>query len=169
MLTVTEALRLAGLSGGMEYVTDHGLARGRAVHAAIALHHKGTLDYESLHDEVAPRLASWIAWAQAVGYEHERGEFECRGVNYIGHPDAVGMIRGDRWLLDFKGGSPAPWHAIQTALYAAAVGGINRRGAVYLHADGRMATLIEHDGRQDYAVGMGAVAVAGWKKKNGLG
>lgn len=167
MLTVTESIRLAGLCGGIEWVPDSALQRGRAVHAAINLDERGNLDESSVDPEVAPRLASWRLWRRAAGLIYERGEFEVRGAGYVGHPDIVGTINGEPWLLDIKGGAPAPWHAIQTALYAATLGRV-RRGAVYVTDDGSIARLVEHRDREDFATGAAAVRVAAWKKSHGL-
>ena len=169
MVTVTEAIRLAGLAPGFEFVTPHGLARGSAVHAAINLDETGRLDESSVHAEVAPRLESWRLWRRAAGLVYERGEVEVQGPGYVGHPDVIGTINGERWLLDVKGGSPAPWHAIQTALYAAAIGTPRmKRGAVYVQSDGKIARLVEHHDRTDFAVGAAVVAVATWKKNHGV-
>ena len=166
---VTEALRLAGLCPGFDYVTEFGMERGRATHAAIALDLTGRLDESSIHPEVAPRLASFRAWRDAAGFRASSIEVEVQGVGYVGHYDAVGMIAGVHWLLDWKNGSAAHWHAVQTALYAAAVGlHPIRRGTVYLRDDGGIARLVEHTDRGDLAVGRAAVAVATWKKSRGL-
>lgn len=151
----------------MEFVPELALLRGRAVHAAINLDEQHLLDEASVHPQVAPRLASWRAWRKAAGLVFERGEFEVVGVGYVGHPDVVGLINGQRWLLDIKGGAPAPWHRLQTALYAAALGEHVRRGAVYVTADGSMATLHEHRDRTDYATAAACVQVALWREKNG--
>lgn len=168
MLTVTEAIRIAGCCGGLEWVPDSALLRGRAVHAAVDLYERGKLDATSVHPEVAPRLASWIAWRTEAGFAYERGEFEVTGPGYVGHPDLVGTIRGERWLLDLKCGTPAAWHALQTALYAAALGTPRmRRGAVYLSDDGSVGRLVEHRDRADFTTASAVLAVAAWKKNNG--
>lgn len=167
-LRVTEALRDAGLCPGFEFVTEYGMARGRAVHEAIALDLTGRLDEASVHPEVAPLLASFRRWRDATGFTATSVEGECHGLGYVGHYDAVGTIRGAAWLLDWKGGARQPWHAIQTALYAAAVGGPLRRGTVYLRDDGGIATLVEHSDRRDIDIGLAAVVVATWKKNNGV-
>lgn len=169
MLTVTESIRLAGLCGGLEWVPDSALQRGRAVHAAINLDERGKLDESSVDPEVAPRLASWRLWRRAAGLIYERGEFEVKGAGYVGHPDVLALIDYEPWLLDIKGGDPAPWHAIQTALYVAALGTTRmRRGAVYVTDDGSIARLVEHKNREDFKDGAAAVRIAAWKKSHGL-
>ena len=167
MLSVTTILRHAGVAGSMEFVPESALMRGRAVHAAINLDERGKLDEASVHPEVAPRLASWRAWRKAAGLVYERGEFEVRGVGYVGHPDLVGTIDGRRWLIDVKGGNPAPWHRLQTALYALALDESVRRGAVYVTDDGSIATLQEHRDRADLSAAVACVAVVLWREKNG--
>ena len=168
MLSVTTILRHAGVCGSMEFVPESALMRGRAVHAAINLDERGKLSESSVHAEVAPRLASWRAWRKAAGLVYERGEFEVRGPGYIGHPDIVGMIDGRRWLLDVKGGNPAPWHRLQTALYALALdeSGV-RRGAVYVTDDGSIARLEDHRDRADFNAAVACVSVCLWREKNG--
>ncbi len=169
MLRVTTIIREAGLSPGFEFVSQHGLIRGRAVHQAIHLDEERKLDESSVHPEVAPRLASWRLWRKEVGLVYERGEFEVRTPEYVGHPDIVAMIGGVRWLLDIKGGSPAPWHCIQTALYAQACSPRPaKRGAVYVTDDGSIANLMEHKDLADFAVARSAVHLASWKKSAGL-
>lgn len=169
MLRVTAIIKEAGLSPGFEFVTQHGLDRGRAVHETIHLDELGTLDESSVHPEVAPRLESWRKWRRAVGLVYERGEFEVKTPEYVGHPDLVGTINGVRWLLDVKGGAPAPWHGIQTALYAQACAPRPaKRGAVYVTDDGSIARLVEHRELSDFAVARSAVHLACWKKSVGL-
>lgn len=169
MLRVTQIIREAGLSPGFEFVTQHGLLRGRAVHQAIHLDEEGTLDESTVHPEVAPRLASWRLFRREVGLVYERGEFEISTPDYVGHPDMVALIGGVRWLLDVKGGSPAPWHGIQTALYAQACSPRPaKRGAVYVTDDGSIASLREHKDLSDFAVARSAVHLACWKKSVGL-
>jgi len=144
MHSVTEIIRLAGLSGdGFEFVTPHALARGSAVHAAIALAAAGRLDESSVHPEVAPRLASWRRWMQESGFVYERGEFAVTGPGWIGHPDCVGTLRGVRFVVDWKGGAPADWHGVQLAAYAVGTG-VYRRAAVYLKDDGSAASWREY-------------------------
>lgn len=167
VLSVTQILRHAGVTGSMEFVPESALMRGRAVHAAIDLDERGKLDEASVHPEVAPRLASWRAWRKSAGLVYERGEFEVRGPGYVGHPDLVGTIGGRKWLLDVKGGAPAPWHRLQTALYALALDESVRRGAVYVTDDGSVATMHEHKDREDLRTAVACVAVVLWREKNG--
>lgn len=169
MLRVTKIISEAGLSPGFEFVPPHALDRGRAVHQAIHLDEEGKLDESSVHPEVAPRLASWRLWRNAVGLVYERGEFEVRTPEYVGHPDILGTINGVRWLLDVKGGAPAPWHGVQTALYAqACTPRPAKRGAVYVTDDGSIAKLVEHRHLSDFSTGNAAVLLACWKKSVGL-
>lgn len=162
MIRVTEALRLAGIIPDMPYSTEYHLERGRAVHRAVELAARGTLDESSVHLDVALYLASWRAWWALARGSLVAAEVEVKSDRhgYVGHPDAIVRLNGVEWLLDWKTGGAAPWHGIQTALYAAAMDRPLRRGAVYLRADGSCAVLVPHRGISDYVEGLRAVKIA---------
>jgi len=164
MLTVTEAIRIAGLSD-LSFVTEHGLARGRAVHATIALDLRGEL--ATWHPDVTPYLESFRAWGADLVVDQL--EFEVHGNGYVGHPDFIGKVNGRRMLLDWKCGRPEPWHSIQTALYLTALEEPTAaRGAVYLKGDGSPASLVVHDDYTDFGVARSVVTLATWKIAHGL-
>lgn len=167
-LHVTDAIKIAGMSPSMEFVPASALMRGRAVHRAIELIEAGRLDADSVHPEVAPRLASWLTWRRAAGLVVLQTELRIKGNGYVGTLDILGEMQGRRYVLDVKGGAPEPWHAIQTALYAMGVGPDVRRGAVYLDALGGIASFVPHQNPADFALASAVVAVATWKIANGL-
>ena len=163
-MRVTEALTLAGLIDPTWYAAG-AAQRGTAVHAATALDDLGDLDETSVDPIVAPYLESWRKLRDQMGWKFRRSEIEVelRRGTLVGHVDRLfGNV-----VLDVKSGSPEPWHAIQTALYASLHGAdfaSVRRYAVYVHDDGSIADLRRHESLGDLSVANAVVTLAAWRK-----
>lgn len=173
MLRVTEALKLAGLVD-TEWMTPEGAKRGTYVHEATALDDAGTLDPTYFHEEVSPRVDSWRRFKAETGLVVAAIELEVvhAPLGYAGRLDRIVRFPGDDrpTVIDLKNGSQAKWHRIQTALYALAWCAQTgqptpHRGAVYLHPDGRAATLWPHRERSDFQVAQHVVALASFLKE----
>lgn len=108
--SVTEILADVGLAPDLSAVRPDVLAwasaRGTALHRAIELHTKGTLDMDSLHPEIAGALAGYLKFVEDSGHEAIASEMELihHAWGFMGHPDRVGTIKrvDDLVLLDWK-------------------------------------------------------------------
>lgn len=85
---------------------DRAMSLGRAVHKAIHYDCKGTLDWASLHPDLAGPMAAYQKLRQHARLTIEATEFELIHPTwqYIGHPDAVGRVGVDSVfaLIDWK-------------------------------------------------------------------
>ena len=109
--SVTEILKAVGLAPDFTMVRPEILAwasaRGTALHRAIELQTKGTLDTDSLHPEIAGALTGYMKFVQDSGHEAVASEIELiddKQWGICGHPDRVGTIRSvdGLVLLDWK-------------------------------------------------------------------
>lgn len=109
--SVTEILQDVGLAPDLSAVKPEVLAwasaRGTALHRAIELHAKGTLDVDSLHPEIAGALKGYLKFVDDSGHEAVASEIELiddKQWGIMGHPDRVGTLRGLEGLalIDWK-------------------------------------------------------------------
>ena len=96
--SVTEILADVGLAPDLTMVKPEVLAwasaRGTALHRAIELHAKGTLDYDSLHPEIVGALKAYLDFVYESGHKAVASELELIHPlwGYMGHPDRVGTL-----------------------------------------------------------------------------
>lgn len=144
---------------GPWFTAEH-LARGTAVHAATLAFDLGSSSVQFL---TAQLPGEWRGFFTA--YVEFRQQAVCRWAaleqprmhrkyRFAGTPDRVGWINGQLAILEIKTGSPADWHALQTAAQDVLIEkpdrwGVRRRFAVYLAADGRF-KLRSHPSAADY-------------------
>lgn len=108
--SVTEILEAVGLAPDLSMVKPDVLAwasaRGTALHRAIELHTKGTLDVDSLHPEIVPALEAYLRFVEDSGHEAHASELELIHPTwgFMGHPDRVGTLAklDDLCLIDWK-------------------------------------------------------------------
>ncbi len=127
--SVTEILQSVGLAPDLTMVKPEVLAwasaRGTALHRAIELHDKGTLDMDSLHPEIIPALKAYLDFVHDSGHEAIASELELIHPTwgFCGHPDRVGTLAKleDLVLIDWKftASFDKPYVTLQTAGYAA--------------------------------------------------
>lgn len=131
-LSVTEVLRAVGAIDA-QFCSEEARARGAAVHEAIRLHFKGTLDESSLHEKVRPFYEAFLKMkARLADFFPELlhgDEFDCRVEEALYLPDLglVGradlrIVRRDPFprqlaLLDWKSGKLQWWAGLQLAGY----------------------------------------------------
>jgi len=171
-MTVTEILKRVGLINA-EWFTEHGAARGTAVHKAVELDVAGTLDESSIHPEVAPYFDAWRkADLYGMGFKILSMEIEVEGKGYTGHPDIIAERDGTSWVIDLKTGQHAAWHRLQTALYAEAHmpapswgAPRMRRAGLYLRRDESF-RFVEFADDRDYPAARAAVTLANWMEQN---
>ena len=166
--SVTQVLKAVGLLADYDNLDPFYAERGHAVHAACEFDDKGTLDEESVDEEVAGFLAAWRALKKESGLVVVEIETVVTGPGYAGRVDRVVEIKGRRGVLDIKTGQPAAWHQLQTAAYAMALFRESScpRWAAYLKQDGTF-RIDEHDDVRDYMGWSGALSLSGWLKEYG--
>jgi len=128
--SVTEILAAVGLDPDLSMVKPEVLAwasaRGTALHRAIELYTKGTLDTDSLHPEIAGALTGYLKFVADSGHEAIASELELiddKRWGFMGHPDRIGTHRGlDGGLAVYDWKMVASFDAnyvrLQTAGYA---------------------------------------------------
>lgn len=163
---VTGIIRSCGLmneSGWNDYARD----RGTAVHKAVELYERGTLDMDALDPVITPYLDAWVAFKNQTGYV----AVECEQVlyhhvhRYAGTLDQIGVLRDKSLVLDIKTGTQQAWWAIQTAAYNA-VAKREERYSLELRGDGTW-KLIQHTDKRDINVFLACLTVAGWRAGRG--
>ena len=137
---VTQILRAAGLSGSMEWVTEHALERGREVHKAIELYLRGESDAYEFDPVVVPRLEAFRDWRETLGSRLEILEIETprahETLGFGGTPDLLAMLDGVRTVCEWKNGTEQAANKWQAAGYALLTGATGRIG-VYLTGEGK--------------------------------
>jgi len=121
--SVTEVMDSVGLgfSGWMPPARrEWALARGAALHAAIALDAEGALDDASVHPEIAGQLDAYRKWVAATQHVVLASEIELvhSRWQYVGHPDRVGLVGGKVTLIDWKHSVDRDYCALQMGGYA---------------------------------------------------
>jgi len=108
--SVTEILQAVGLAPDLSMVKPEVLAwasaRGTALHRAIELHEKGTLDVDSLHPEIVGALTGYLKFVEESGHEAVASELELIHPTwgFMGHLDRVGTLAKLEYLvlIDWK-------------------------------------------------------------------
>ena len=175
LISVTQAIRDAGLMGDMSHFTDEARGRGTYVHQACEWLDQGDLDTDALDPALRPYVDAYD-WFRH-DYEPVWTCIEARRcdmvLRYAGTVDRAGTLKGRKFpvVLDIKSGTLAPWHRVQLAAYrhllGQELGALVERAALYLSADGKY--RLEHfalvDG-PDWAVFQSALTLAQWKRGN---
>lgn len=171
ILSVTQVLDLAGLSGGPW--PEGSAARGTAVHLATEYDDIGDLDELSVDPAIAGYLDGWRRFVLESRYVGRLIEHRAYHPTYLyaGTIDREGYIDGSKHvLIDIKSGVEQPSHAIQLAAYAFLLDGPHRyeRLAVHLRPDGsyRARTFDRMKLAGDFALFVSALNVARWKQEN---
>ena len=117
------------------------LTRGKYVHFATQLLDENDLDYGALDPDIRGYLDGYIKFKKDTGFVPEMIEFQSYNDTlwYSGTLDRVGMLNGNRVIVDFKSGTVAKWVAIQTIGGYAQMEGVGIVSAGYgleLKADG---------------------------------
>lgn len=166
--SVTGILAAAGIIE-TEWFSDYARIRGLAVHKAIELLERGTLDPDSISDGVAPYLESWKNFKKDTDYQCRGTELKIyhKRYRYAGTIDQIGEVFYATCLLDIKTGVEQHWWALQTAAYNE-IAKCKHRFSLQLKSDGKY-RLIEHTNKRDFQVFLACLTVAGWKKQIGQG
>lgn len=120
--SVTQVLKAAGLCNFDKVpaeLLERAIAFGNAVHKAIELKCKGTLDFDSVDEAIVPYLEAWDDFV--TKYKYVPHLYEQRRVNHalrIGYTiDNVGEFPSGSGLVDVKTGCPKPADIIQACAY----------------------------------------------------
>jgi hypothetical protein len=157
---VTSVLTSQGFIEG-DFYTEESRQRGTFIHEATVFVDRNTLDEESVPEKWAAYLESYRLWLTRRRPHALLREARLHHpvFDYCGTVDFFGFLADDAWpwTIDFKTGPPQRWHRVQTAAYEAAIfvdadarAMLRRRGSLYLHGDGREATLVQHAGSRDF-------------------
>lgn len=176
--TVIASAQLSNFNGtrGLDWYLD----RGRAFHLAAQLWDEGDLDDDSVDPEIRGQLDAYIACRELVGDAWDTLDIEVprfhRLYGFAGTPDRHILWHGQPAIVDLKTGSPAKWHAIQTAAYAELIrtstptaGPLTdvARFSLYCATDGTW-KMQAHEATDDWGVFASALAVYNWRDRHGL-
>lgn len=153
MISVTQALSpFADFSRVPPATLEAACERGSVLHRAFALHASGlwfpalATDYQGYFDS----FCNWfdLAVEETLAVEEEMA---CGVYGFCGHPDFVGVIRGDEFpsLIDWKTGqAKMKSHRLQVAAYhhLAKKYGVRRVLLVHPKPDGGKASVVGHSG-----------------------
>jgi len=173
LISSTMVLREVGLmsyKGGVTAAMD----RGTDVHNGVEQLLKG--EPLTVTDAALPYLESFMKFLEQakpkpVHLEKRMWDDELK---LCGQVDLIAEMMGVETVIDYKTGSPAPWHELQTASYALLYHpGDPRvklipRGALYLDGKGAMARWKSHDNPTDFDSFSAALHLAWWKRQRGV-
>lgn len=171
LVSVTQVLDLAGLSGGPW--PEGASARGTAVHLATEYDDMGDLDESSLDPAIAGYLDAWRRFVRESRFDASLIEHRAYHQThlYAGTIDRVGHFGdGKPVVLDIKSGVEHPSHSLQLAAYAFLLDEPMRyeRMAVYLRPDGSY-RLLRFDRLKlasDFTLFVSALNITRWKQEN---
>jgi len=184
VLSVTQILKLAGLSSDFEHVSPLVLERkreiGEAVHMATQYLDEGTLSWSSVDPEVEPYVRAYERFRAETGIVPIYSELRVyhRVHRYAGTLDRIGVVPGTTRaaLIDLKTGDPVAAGArFQTAAYLEAVKAMSlpidgrsliERWSVELQPTGRYA-ITKHADPRDFDLFLAAAKIAAFKTWGG--
>ena len=168
IISVTTVLREAKLfdyKGTMMMAAD----KGTAIHTITELDDAGQLPNEIVNP-IVPYLDGWRRFKDESKCELVATEESVyhRIYKYAGKLDRRVRLNGREAVIDIKTGLQAPWHPIQTSLYARCFDRHMDRYCLYLPGNGDY-RLIEHKNHdEDWSVGKAAILIVNWKRKQGV-
>ena len=168
MIRVTELLRWAGVAPPFPDIpaVRAALTRGTAVHeASVEIEERVATGTVGTYLMALPdglrgygQAVSQFAKDFVPAWDEVEVQKQDHVIGLSGTPDRVGLMRGERVILDYKTGGVAGWHRLQLALYSILVERcgvqgndayrIDKRINVYLSKDGKY-TLRTHRSQQD--------------------
>lgn len=168
--SVTECLKSVGLMPGMEFVSDEAVLFGTRVHRMLHFYNKGTLDMNTVTDDILPALNAYTEFVMATGFKPRRWErrvFDAQ-LWVAGQYDVEGeLASGQQAFIDFKSGIVKAWTAIQVAGYARCAGAPHARRFGLSVGNGKP-KLIEFKNPNDVGLFVSAVSIHNWKLNQGV-
>ena len=167
--SVTQILKGAALTPSFRGGSGVAMTKGSFAHLATELDDKGELDEATVDPANLGHLEAWRKFRTESGIEilaiEERVHNDL--YRYAGTLDRRVLYQGRESIIDIKTGNSYPWHPIQTAAYALALGKPVSRFSVYL-SDAGSYKLEEHTDSHDTLVFMAAIRLADWRSQNGI-
>lgn len=116
--SVTHILSKLGLIEE-EWFTEESRNRGTAVHEAIHYLNEDDLDWSSIRPDYLGYIEAYERFCKESGFEPLGAEWLLahKKLHYAGALDAFGLMVGEKLVIDYKTGGPAPWHCFQGAGY----------------------------------------------------
>ena len=157
MIRVTELLRWAGVTPPFPDVpaVRAAMTRGTAIHEASVEIEKrvssGTVGTylmalpDALHGY--GQAVSQFATDFAPAWDEVEKQKQDYVIGLSGTPDRVGVVRGERVILDYKTGGSSGWHRLQLALYAILVERCGVHGHNAYRIDKRINVYLSKDGK----------------------
>ena len=164
---VLESERLTDYSHVDPLVLQVAQIRGDFVHKLTALDDKGILDVATIDPSLAPFLDAWRKFRRETwflpGMVEERLFHPV--YRYAGTLDRVGLLDGERVLLDIKTGPILDGAALQTAAYAACLPvPMDKRMGVRLKDNGTYSVETFED-EHDEEIFLAALALYKWRRR----
>ncbi len=151
---VSTILGTAAILPSRDFLPEHALQRGEAVHSYTEMYDRGILDESDVDPQVAPYLAAWKRFRRDSGVEILGIEERCESpiYRYRGRLDRRMMLNGVKGVGDIKCGGKFPWHRIQLAAYGMTLDPTYRgRWGIHLFPD-ESYKLESYTQRQDFDV-----------------
>jgi len=150
---------------------DNASERGTIVHKACEMLDLGTLDEQSLDEEIQQYLSGYKKFLSESGFRVDRIEQVVfnETMGYCGTLDRTGKLGRSNVLVDIKSGMKSPVTGPQTAAYSEAltsmVGGtISKRFGLYIKPNDYK--LIPYTETNDWRVFRACLDVHNWRKNN---
>jgi hypothetical protein len=166
LLSVHDVMTAGGLLDGI-MGDDYALWRGTAIHLAIELHVKGTLDINTVDTRIAPALGAYIEFERATGFKVVESEkpYYNAPLGIACKPDLLGRFPdGQEAIVELKSGGLAPWVRVQTAGQDTTIGGgiTRKRYGLSIPVTGKPSVRPYWD-TNDYAVFFACLTLASFK------
>lgn len=146
-----------------QFFTEYARDRGSMAHLATEYDDRNELDESTLDDELVPRVAAWRAFKRDTGFHVEEIEKTVSSdlYHFAGTLDRIGIINGQRAIVDIKNGAVAKWVGLQLSGYEIAENKRYKRYAVQL-CDGGKYKLHQFSDPQDRQIFLSALACWHW-------
>ncbi len=173
LISVTQCLALSGATN-YDFVREEDLFKGSEIHKMIELAARGTLDRNTVPEELKGHLAAHDKFIEETGFvslDIER-EVDSKELGLRGRLDRAGLMHGKTAMVDFKSGAIQAAVALQLCLYGHMLNPALwwHRYAVKLNADGSYSVknfpLMEWSA--DLSLALACVKISKWKLKAGL-
>jgi hypothetical protein len=162
---VTDILVRAGLVS-TQWFTEDARERGSAVHLAARFLDEDDLNWSTVSDDVLLRLRQYQRFLDEVNPEILAIEEEVRNeaLRYCGRLDRRIKINGREGVLDIKGPSRCPWHALQVMYYVSCFSRPLARWVLYLSDD--QYRLVEFSSREDWPMCKAILTTVAWRERH---
>ncbi len=173
--SVTEILTDVGLYPDFSMTDPWYAERGSLVHLATHYYDNGTLDPDSIDDEIHGYLKSYLEFKNVYLFDVKESEMRVHDPIYwyAGTADKLGDIDWDgqrrEALPDLKCGPPEYGYQFQIAGYSMARGlhHSTLRLGVYLNKNGKLPKVIEYNDPGDFEIFKAATLLFHAKRKRG--